>query len=162
MHRHQSGLILLVIWIASNGAFDFWLHGVLRQPEFYWMFVAVVVVISLGILMDLEHRLCLAGWQNPVRRMFRRNRSGADASAQPPAPPAQPLSFGATDDEIHRYCAFVQKLKSEYDSSLDFDTHIELELSHFRPDGSVVLNAYAKTPTGVAMLGLVKARLAQQ
>jgi hypothetical protein len=158
MNESQSGPLLPTIWLASDGSFDFWLHGALRKPEFYWMFVAVVAILSFGVFMDLEHRLHRAGWQDPIGRVWRRLWA---AKAKPAAQLDCILSPPSVmDDQFRRYGAFVGRVKAEYGA--DFDANIELEFSHFETDGRVVVNAYPKTQMGEAMIGLVRARLERQ
>jgi hypothetical protein len=160
MSESQSGPIVPTIWAALDGSFDYWLHGVLRKPEFYWMFAAVVMIISFGVFMELQHRLCLAGWQDPIGRAWRRSRTQKSSPAERRDATSFPL--GVTDEQFRRYRAFVDRVRSEYEASVDIDANIEFELAHFETDGRVVVNVYPKTKMGEAMIGPVRARLERQ
>jgi hypothetical protein len=159
MSESQSGPIVPAIWAALDGSFDYWLHGVLRKPEFYWAFAAVVMIVSFGAFMELQHRLCLAGWQDPIGRAWRRLRTRNTVPAE-----RSDASFllGVTDEQFRRYRAFVDRVRCECGAPADLDANIEFELSHFEADGRVVVNVYPKTKIGEAMIGPVRARLERQ
>jgi hypothetical protein len=161
MSESQSGPIVPTIWAALDGSFDYWLHGVLRKPEFYWIFAAVVMIISFGAFMELQHRLHLAGWRDPIGLAWRRLWAPKKV---PAAPQRNSIGFslGVTDEQFRRYCALVDQVRTECGEVAEFDANIELELSHFEADGRVVVNVYPKTERGEAMIGLVRARLERQ
>jgi hypothetical protein len=64
-----------------------------------------------------------------------------------------------TREQVRRYCEFVDRLRRSYGSTIDFDTHVEIEFSHFLENGRVVVNMYAKTFRGEAMIGVLKEKL---
>jgi hypothetical protein len=159
MSESQSGPIVPTIWAALDGSFDYWLHGALQKPEFYWMFAAVVMIVSFGVFMELQHRLCLAGWEDPIGRAWRsRTRKGAPAERRD----VPNYLLDVSDEQFRRYRAFVDQVRSECEASADLDSNIEFEFSHFEADGRVVVNVYPKTKIGETMIGPVRARLERQ
>jgi hypothetical protein len=158
MKSYRSGPVLPLIWLALDGASAFFLHAFFsRNLEFYGMFLAAVTITSWGAFIGLEHRLSRAGWEDPVVRLW--SRLLPQHSAPTAALDATMASFGVAQDQVRRYCEFIDRLKASYGPKTDFDANIEVEFSHFQPNGKVVVNMYAKTSLGEAMIGMLKERL---
>lgn len=160
MKQYKSSVVLQLAWVGLDATFDVATEPVFSgRPVFYWMFVGVFMVLSFGAFVELEHRLWLAGWEDPLVKAWRRIRSARKAASSPPTAVSH---FAVSDEQIGRYRAFTDKIKAHYGADMDFDANIELEFSHFRDDGTLVVNAYPKTAMGHAMIGTVRARLEQQ
>jgi hypothetical protein len=149
--QYQSSPVFLLGWIVLDSVFDVSILPLFAgRPAFYWMFVGVIMFVSFGASIEFEHALHLAGWQDPLVRLWHRARSPRlDAIA----------GLHVTDEQLRRYCEFVDRIRSDCAAGMDLDGNIELELSHFQDDGTLVVNAYPKTTMGEAMIGMVTARL---
>ncbi|PNE10272.1 MAG: hypothetical protein CR217_15165 [Beijerinckiaceae bacterium] len=136
--KHQSSPVLLLAWIVFDSAFAVCTLPVFAgRLVFYLLLLGVVTVLSLEAVFELEHKLCLAGWRDPLVTMWRRARAGR----RPRSSHLRTIAaLGVTDEELRRYQQFADQIRSHYASVMDLDAEVELEFSHFRDDGTPMIN----------------------
>jgi hypothetical protein len=157
---NQTSPVLLFAWIAFDSAL-----AVCTLPlfagrlVFYLLLLGSLTIISLAAFSELEHELYLTGWRDPLVAIWRRVR----ARRRPPSLYLRAIAaLGITDEEFRRYQKFAEQIRSHYASVMDLDAEIEFEFSHFRDDGTPMINAYPKTLTGEAIIWQVRERLERE